>query len=398
MQDRHDQLELLACVEGELDAAAVAGLRRRLASEPRVLAALDRMIEDRSRLRAMPEPALPRDFLRDLEPLLARPMLIEPVAAIADQPSRPGEYRRQYRRQTRRIRWSRIAIAAILLIAVGAGTWAAFQGLWRSPPNGGRDQLMARTDSTVAETSTLPKRALSGTIHHHLPAELPSHIAHSNEAKPRASMPKAEKIIAEFAIVVRGADPASIEEALLDTAVEFEDEVALVRNFNFAEAQRLAAGLRTGSSERSEQPAVASARPARSSAELKVLADRVRQRLQTSTELASRVATDQDSKQLSGAPDDAPSLEQQLDFSSRGATHTISVPVTELAELLERLAMHDDHTVVLRALGQSDANSPAVDDALAAWMKESPQIRRSIEQLRQQPAHTIVLIPVIVNN
>ena len=41
MLNRSDELELLALIEGELDAAAEAALRRRLVGDPQLLALLD---------------------------------------------------------------------------------------------------------------------------------------------------------------------------------------------------------------------------------------------------------------------------------------------------------------------------------------------------------------------
>ena len=77
MLDHHDELELLALIEGDLDARQAAALRKRLANEPRAQAMIERMREDRAVLRAMGSPELPADFVARLEPLLARPMLIE---------------------------------------------------------------------------------------------------------------------------------------------------------------------------------------------------------------------------------------------------------------------------------------------------------------------------------
>src|SRR5262245_47363983 len=119
MLHRYDESELLDLIEGELDAPAAEALRQRLASDPRAAAAVDRIIADRTSLRSLKEPALPYDFMARLEPVLARPMLIE---SSQPQPAhKPGEFRRQYRRQTHRIRWGRLAAAAVVLLALLAG-------------------------------------------------------------------------------------------------------------------------------------------------------------------------------------------------------------------------------------------------------------------------------------
>ena len=51
MLNRSDELELLALIEGELDAAAEAALRRRLVGDPQLLALLDKVRTDRAALR-----------------------------------------------------------------------------------------------------------------------------------------------------------------------------------------------------------------------------------------------------------------------------------------------------------------------------------------------------------
>ncbi|MCZ6543924.1 MAG: hypothetical protein O6768_09685, partial [Planctomycetota bacterium] len=81
MFEKLDEAQLLALVEGELDSQEAESLRQRLAGDPEALAVIERMIEDRALLRCSEVPDLPRDILAELEPQMARPMLVGPSPA-----------------------------------------------------------------------------------------------------------------------------------------------------------------------------------------------------------------------------------------------------------------------------------------------------------------------------
>ena len=121
--DSYDEHELLALIEDELDPERTRALRQRLAREPAALAAVDRMRSDRRRLRTLEAPAPPADLLADLEPLMARPMLVE---------MRPSALRRARARRERRLRVMQAALVAAAAVALLVGGWVGVSGLLRS--------------------------------------------------------------------------------------------------------------------------------------------------------------------------------------------------------------------------------------------------------------------------
>jgi len=108
MLDEFDPTELIDLIEGELDAPAARALSARLARDPAARATVETIMRDRAVLRSLGHPELPAGLLARLEPLLARPMLIESHAQPAPRAARPGEFRRQVAAATRsnhRVRW-----------------------------------------------------------------------------------------------------------------------------------------------------------------------------------------------------------------------------------------------------------------------------------------------------
>ena len=66
----------------ELDVTAARTLEARLADAPEVLAAVARLRRDRSSLRSVSTPAPPLDIVAELEPRIARAMLVEAAARL----------------------------------------------------------------------------------------------------------------------------------------------------------------------------------------------------------------------------------------------------------------------------------------------------------------------------
>ena len=418
----YSESDLLDLIEGELDGRSAPELRARLAGDPQASAAIEAMRSDRAALRSLEEPAVPTDFLARLEPILARPMLIDPVLIEPQQPraTKPGEFRRQQKRLTRRIRWGRLAAAAIVLLTVIAGVWAALNGIDIS--NRGKNRgLIAQNDRQLEPPVELVP-PLSGTIHHHRPAEgsveqLASANANGGHRQPAPtqsvlSAAAAVKVPASFVLVVRSADLKHTEDCLQRAAQTFGQSSALVRNFSFDEAQRLAQGVRmTPPGNAEDQPTVVADGRTRwkTPAELKALADRVRQYMNqsksTSAAIATAPAVDDSlaSAQLSGDPSFAPTLEQQLDFSSRGATYTIAIPANRISEFVERVSIVEGQATALRLLPGRDAlpsaPSKSSNDAwqpVALWLTEGPQVRQAVEQLQRSRADSVVLLPVMI--
>ena len=97
MVDPFSESELLEFIEDQLAPRRVASLRRRLADHPEIEAMVDQLLADRRLLRTTSEPALPLDFVTELEPQLARAAVTTSVPETA-----PGAYRRRHRRAAHR--------------------------------------------------------------------------------------------------------------------------------------------------------------------------------------------------------------------------------------------------------------------------------------------------------
>ena len=427
MPDRHNELELLSLIEGELDAQASASLRKRLAGDQRATSLVEEMAADRIALRSMPHPELPMDFLAAIEPMLARPMLIESVETNgAVFASKPGAFRREYRKRTRRVRWDRIAIAAVIMLALLAGIWAAVNGL-----SGGSTQsndITASNDVSNAptatganqlavETDSMPVSSHDGTVHHYRPAPLPADVSGPRLADASAPMRAGNSepgplVAASFALVIHTGDTARAEQAVQVAASDLGEQGALVRNFSFAEAQKLAEEWRLANagSAGSNDPRVASVGSApnmqwKTPAELKVLADRVRQQLKKLKPAGHQAdgASSEPSGQIVGVKTLAPTLEQQLDYSSRGASYTLAVPIAQMNALIERLSLADGQSTALRMLpehqGLPESTSAKTPDAwqpLLLWLTDGPKARQEIERISKSQPDAIVLVPIVL--
>lgn len=443
MTDRLSESELLAYVEGELDASQVRRFRARLAGEGHVLAELNRMGEDRVLLRSAGEPVPPIDFLTELEPQLARPMLM-------GQP--PGAYRRRHRRR-RRTGWlGRLALAAVVLLAISGAVWIAMTLGGSRSRSGGEAELRAQGDSmpseadsqSVAGDRTSPEQLADasegvwpppGTVIVHerpLPAGPGFAVAMSagqEQAPGEAPSPPAGSgadsditiVSAEFAVIVPAADLASgerlLQEALQALAAEArgpaDAPVALVRNFTDAEARVLIARyydpMPGDPSAPDRYAAVDDARDGRPSWD-----DRARQRRWVSRMLrelrARHQAEDEEalfSTQLLGRDDLAASYERQLSFSGRGATHTITIPAASLPGMLTCLYQADRASTTLRLLPPEDEAMRVRPDGrterergaspLHQWVDAHRRIRQFMAQLRdEQHRDAYVLLPVVI--
>lgn len=432
MLKRYDQTEMLGLIEGDLDARSVLALQTRLARDPQARAMLEMMVRDRAALRAVPEPALPQDFLADLEPMLTRPMLIEPVANLSAL--EPAEFRRRYRRQMRGPRrWPLVAAAGLLLALLG-GSWAIIASLLQHS-GGAEDRLAINAqDRSSASKNTSPSTAHDadavdvpgpGIVHHARPQLLgnpPSAVASANTsglgpAEQRASNEATgdtSVIAADFAVVVQAKDAAAIEPAVSGAVASLGEQAALVRNFSYAEAQRLAEDYRVAHADpsrggESQAPTVAAATSGAvkkidlSRSELYQLAQRVREHLRSRT-AASPPAVAGDTvgnATLTGSSSLAPTLEQQLDFSSRGAAYTLAVPASQLAATIERLSLAGGATStavrMLPSLETSDRAGSSPTSPTLVWLSEVQELRRAMAQLSHAGDHTIVLVPVMVS-
>lgn len=474
MLERYDQSELLSLIEGDLDVSdprAAAALRARLVKDPQVASMVESMMRDRASLRSFEEPALPQDFLSEIETMLSRPMLYEPVADVVM--AKPGEFRRRQQRQSRKLRLGRLAAAAALLLASTGGGWAlirAYNGDWAKSDS----DLQASTNSftSVANGEGLavgPRGSRStnrpapgtiaevsrddlgpGAVHHNRP---PRHIrsdaapAMANARATAANATDASDTIpattepmtlaADFAVVMQSPSPTIAESAVSGVIADLGERAALVRNFSYVEAQRLNEEYRMahgGSSMRrgGDAPPVVAMAPGMNDtretmitrSELSALARNVREQLRThggagDAAFKSSADTDFGGRQgiIAGTERLAPSLEQQLDFSSRGASYTLAVPASEIVSLLEHLALNDptgNYVMMLRMLpattphverqedgtaGTRTGSKPPLTASVATtldWLTEGPLVRQAMQRLAQTRGDTIVLVPVIL--
>lgn len=384
MIDRHDEHELLALVEGELSPQQETRLRARLAtSDPQALLVLDRMRADRDALRRTPELALPEDFLAEVEPVLARPMLIPP----------PDEVRRRHRRRQagRRRRAPILLAAAALAVVVGAAIWATAFLLGRLADTGTgsvvprADQPLAHRDTPTTAPAVVAPNPRATQPAPEMRAERPA------EARPPprspigptspAAAPPSAPVVASIALVIEAGDPDEAERLLQAMLAGIDPTTtALVRNLDQAEADAITdqwhqARARGGT--RGVEPPVAEA--GNGPAPRRAPDPGLRPAPIDRSILRSR--------QLAGPAELAPSYEQQLAFSGQGATHTIAVPADKLAALLESLA-RDGRATTLRLL---DRAAPAD----ASWGAYA-DVRRAAAELLERARGGVILLPVEV--
>lgn len=424
MIDDLDQAELLELIEGELDAQRAQALRNRVAQDPAALKLVNRLRADRAMLQSCRHPDLPRDFLAEIEPLVARPMLVGP---------QPGEFRRRHHRRNRRSAWPRIAAAAAVLLVCSAGLWATLSSVLDGPSEADRmasagddadpiatldDRGTSRPGEDSRLASALTADPVTGTVHHRLPdldsRPLPpgSSLARGDDESPAAGlMPEAKvrRLPAEFALVVLTDNQEKAENLLAGGLAEAGPVMALVRNFSIEEAEQLARQWRLaravdGPDRRRSEPLTASVGD--DDAEqveiprLERLARQAERQLRRMSELAEAEANVlPPSGQLSGTAESAPSLRQQLDFSSRGASLTITVPITDLTAMLEKLAMMDGLHTALQILPEEDGPEEAAGPAqspTAGWPANAPQIRAALGRLTRPGEQVVVDLPVII--
>lgn len=398
--DRFDETELLAYVEDELDAKAARGMAERLRGVPEVHAALERLRQDRGALRSTTAPALPIDAVAELEPRIARAMLMEMP---------PGSYRRRYHRRERFTRRLRLVAAVLLGAVVVGGAWV---GASRVDWPGMIAKLEVGTGDVTPVTPTEPAPTMvvrapapvsdptgvwpppSTWIHHHPPAP-PAVIASApgTEIDSHASPP----VTATFAVVLDGSDLDAAESALLDALSSFvsrdETHVAFVRNFTQQEARSLI-----------ETHLLARA-PSAAPAEFAELSDRYRrpwkiddpsERRGDMARLLREIRRDEreagdgppPSERLFGRSGTAPSFEVQLGLSDGGATHCLAIPASRLADFVAHLTLDRSMPVTLRAWDGGVDDTPS-----GSWVEDARAVRGFVADA---PAEGVVLVPVVV--
>ncbi|MHC4948161.1 MAG: hypothetical protein ACYTG1_07855 [Planctomycetota bacterium] len=389
--DSYDEHELLALIEDELDPERTRALRQRLAREPAALAAVDRMRSDRRRLRTLEAPAPPADLLADLEPLMARPMLVE---------MRPSALRRARARRERRLRVMQAALVAAAAVALLVGGWVGVSGLLRSVQERQLADAERGVPSGPSSLDTLlgPDRVADDRPGADGPAPARLADATAPEGAARANTaavvgPADGPVAAPFALVVRADGAEGTEDLVTATVADLGDAAALVRNFTLDEARRLQAEHRLRLARRrgaDGSPLVADVGDGRPAIDAPPLPDRPAGRFLPDV---PRPDDGPRSARLAGPADLSPSFEQQLDLSLQGATHTIAVPADRLADLLAALDRRLEHRATLRLRGDDRAGAPS--DA-RRWLEQAAVLPAILRELRAAGDDAVVLVPVVI--
>lgn len=434
MRNPLSEHEVLAFIEDEMSPKKRLSFAARLERDPGLRERIERMRADRAALRALPEPELPVDFLAALEPQLARPMLVSSTVS-----SSPGAYRRRHRRSMRH-KIGRLAIAAVFAAALFGGVWGAtvlLPRVLRAPAldvargGGSRTRDVPETParemarraggtSGAAQTGSPEAGETQGAdepwpprdaiVHHRAP--LPPRVGAGAVTIPITPTVVAATVIPEapLALVVPASDAAEGEALVRRVVAEIalpaganprrtrDIHGAVVRNFSMDEARRLVQRLErdrisagggaprtiagvdgvdgTGSGPAARQRVIARLR-----------------RLDDRTVDADPRA----SARLLGPADLAPDFERQLELSSLGATHTVTLPVDLLAEFLGRLRVAEGRETSIRPLSPgADAGPRDARTELQRWVENHAAIRDFAAALGGTPGEGYVMLPVVV--
>ncbi len=416
MFERIDESELLGWIEDELPADRAAAVRAALAASPEALAHAERLRRDRVLMQSIGEAPLPVDLVAELEPLLAKPMLLETGAAFAS----PGTYRARHRRAGIR-RASRMLLAAGFTLALTAGLigFILRSGLLTMSADDASDGTIARNDETSPPGTggdlappALEGRLASGDVHHWdaLPditlaargGFTPPAPGAVNSDPTLTLASGARAIESRFALVIANSRE---RQQVIDRMKEMVAEVgdaAFVRNFTYDEAARAWNDL------------VASAR----------LADRERWRTAMSRRgaegqfdvglkrdirhVAQHVTTTL-GEHLAGRPDLAAPPDEQLRLVDAGASMALTLPATDLIDFLVEIDRAFGRVVTLQpVVGMADsggsssgaAPTPPGNTAVDEWTRWR-QWREAIDTFQRQIAadeSLMIVLPVAGNH
>ncbi len=420
--DRFEVDQLLALIEAELDHGAAKELRQRLEAHSGAAKLVERLRADRELLRSEPVPSLDVDLVAELEPLMARPILMGP----------PGEFRR---RRTSRRRWV-LPLAAGLGVALLGGLWVALShgprplggagdpALARGPESrqreadtvsgdpwaGGADPRSGSQLLTAGEGSERLGPGPGGVIHHDAPLEVvvTRGDRSADTLRPPGVPGDHPRLLAlTFALALEVADPGRAEQILRSCLGDLGPRTALTRNLDWEEVQlltekwqreRFPPGQRPAEARAGNVPAAAP--PAPGTRTLREISERLR-RLTEDSHGQRQEKEILLSKQLLGAPELSPSFQQQLAFSEYGAGYTISIPLGELRALLGRLGVTQGHATRLTMLlpatdDRSAGRAEDEDDQARGWVAQRRQVQAAVAALRDAGDDTIVLLPVVI--
>ena len=431
MLEHFDQDDLLALIEGELPPEQADQLRQQLAADPEAKALVEQYGQDRQLLRSTPVPDLPRDFIPEVEPMLVRPLLVS---------TPPGSYRRRHRRVARKASIKRWALAAAVFFVVGGALWMTMQHvIW---PNMQQIFTPERQLATNTDTETSPEKLQPGTadqspatsntefaraelstgnVHHYPPALFTAdEINNEQPLTPPDDPQQADTTLqpVQFALVFRDMTALEVEIYLQAGLAQIEQPLALVRNFNYQEALAMAEThrrtmMRQRANDPPGQPLTADFEENTTPIPPLTVKDTARhawEQLLTSLEENERQAARANNQvlpsgQITGSAMLFPDFQQQLDYSSRGASWTMSLPVSDLItflSLLDELTHHQTHLDILPDeadldLNRSNSRSDEPTEFFAShWVMHQPLIRELLAQLDQNPQSNYILLPIVL--
>ncbi|NNM27750.1 MAG: hypothetical protein HKO59_17560, partial [Phycisphaerales bacterium] len=178
------------------------------------------------------------------------------------------------------------------------------------------------------------------------------------------------------------------------TAESDERTVAFVRNFSFAEASRLLRDAAGSGPARAPDQITGVTESAGGEVPTARRREQIARRLhQLRVDQPDELA----SAHLFGARTLDPPYERQLEFSGRGATHTISVPVGLLPALLEELRLRSGVAATLRVFEDGPVRETAASP-LAAWIEDLRRVQPLLDTLRQRDGAEVIELPVVIDH
>ncbi len=420
-----DEQQLLELIESADSDAVETGLRALRADDPQQARRIEAMRRDRVLLQSLPPIDPPVDFLAELEPQIARPMLMDDVPTTATQ---PGAARRAAHRNRMRSQLMQAAVAASVALTVFVGAWitASSLGLFDSSDNtlaesdnpGSNESQLAVNDSSDIDNAadisndSLDDVLLTGDLHHRAPnlsdiQRMTSRrlVASTNRdtahAQPNPSTVNADAqpafVMADFALVLNSKDETAAQShlsAAIDTVTQHS---AVIKNLTVPElklieqawlARRAANGNPVGplhAGVGDDPPA--NRRPGTANANrsfhlnVEMLQESVEQLIAEGL--------------VAGSSDLMPDYDQQIELSEAGLRYTLAIPVSELKSVLARLNAVDagNNQLVLRE--SLDTGPNAVQPM--AWATDLNDILVIHDRLLREQPDAVLLLPVVLS-
>lgn len=393
MLDYYDESDLLAYIDDTLDPERVVALRARLEADEAVMELVEAMRRDRALLASEPPPPLPEDFATRLEQQLVRPMLMESFNEQTPTPalSRPGQERRRHRRERHLRLARRFAVAAAIVLVAGGGVWFAINQI-----------ELPGTTSQIAAAPTQDSRSFDDADARHVfePAEWDTEDASIHHLMPPAVLStdmlteatetslreghRADHVTAKVVLHVQSSDLEQGEQTLKRVLEHLSTPAAFVQNFSYDEARRLERAwlMERRSTSQVPEPSKMAGRE-----EMRQFIHRVREQYHANSPQAP--AEDSISRQLFGEREFAAPFGKQLEFSSHGATHTVTIPVGQLRDLLAALALADQQQTTLRQLAEYDTQ-------LSSGFADRAAVKRLLDELYEAGDEAMVHLPVLI--